>query len=658
MITNKPSINYTVKYAKLFEEALDVLHKNNKALDVTQITSLEQYFMHIGDLAALHKANVSSNYSSNSVKNTWNARFATYSKFLMLPLDEEPFKINANTRVISVPANFASHGVSLHGDYHAETLMFEVDRYFDTIDLIRTNIFVQWKSPSGLMGSTEITLVDYDSEKIRFGWTLSSNVIDADGALTFSVRFIERNDTDTIIYSLNTLAATVKVKPALSPSIAVEPTDEYSWLFADAVVNGANSGVNQYPEMAVIYKDLADIDATLTSNSCTFEVGAYPIDLGELSYQWVYNPYDGSDPLELNSEVTHYIVTSDDAPKSGRIYYTKADDVYSAFEGETFESGTDYYEKNMITQVEMVESTDSTVIAGKRYYETDDEGAYILIEDLTAFEDGKTYYEPHAKLTVCDSSNNKIAGTYHVLVVNTVSGETTSVSSTKSTIPATTSIDFATDLKADGASNILVNTAAEGEEPSYSLDLTVVPKTDHSSVTTTYQWSVASAEDGTFSNIPSATNATYTATEPGWYKVTATGTLNRTSTFKDSIPAKVTNSATAPTISSDTGNTVTYSLTGLQEQDITVTASVDCGELNEALMSDGLTYLWQRQIPEMSPAQYEAAEVGKNGVVAIDANKITVKYANDTEIFRCLVTNHLNGSTAEKASDKYSIIAG
>jgi hypothetical protein len=144
MITNQPNIDYTVKYAKLFEDAIKVLHDEfNVAKDVEQFTSLEEYFMYIGYFAEEHNKIVKNIYESNTTdRSEWNTEFATYSKYLMLPLNEEYFVINANTRAISVPALFASHGVSLDGDYHAETLMFEIDRYFDTKDLICTNIII------------------------------------------------------------------------------------------------------------------------------------------------------------------------------------------------------------------------------------------------------------------------------------------------------------------------------------------------------------------------------------------------------------------------------------------------------------------------------------------------------------------------------------
>nr|DAF58812.1 MAG TPA: hypothetical protein [Siphoviridae sp. ctxMM9] len=39
-----------------------------------------------------------------------------YYKFFRIPLEEEPFHINANARTITVPAQFKANGLSVKGD--------------------------------------------------------------------------------------------------------------------------------------------------------------------------------------------------------------------------------------------------------------------------------------------------------------------------------------------------------------------------------------------------------------------------------------------------------------------------------------------------------------------------------------------------------------
>ena len=50
------------------------------------------------------------------------------SHFSVLPLDEDVFEIDANTRLIKVPSSFATNGISVQGDEVAEVIYFEINR--------------------------------------------------------------------------------------------------------------------------------------------------------------------------------------------------------------------------------------------------------------------------------------------------------------------------------------------------------------------------------------------------------------------------------------------------------------------------------------------------------------------------------------------------
>ena len=373
MITTQLKIDEGHKYSKLFADAKAELKLES------DITSLEEYFTHIGDLAGLHSLNAASAVEA-AARDSWNTIFAKYAKYLMVPLDEDYFTINLNTRSISVPSVFNS-AVGLDGDYHAETLMFEVDRYFDTEDLIRTNIFVQWQSPEGESGSTLISLIDYDSAKIRFGWTLSDKVIDGDGVLKFSIRFVRFDSANKCIYSLNTTPVTVKIKPALAKSISVTYTDEPSWLFATTVVNGANSHTSTFPAVAYIFKNLDEVIA-LEEDTCTLEFGACARDTGTLHYTWTFIPANGSETINFAEEETNYIKSS--ATTSGT-YYTKTTTYkYVALPEGTTLDPEKHYEYNTTTSTYQ-KTADTTAVTGKTYFEqVFDYDTYAVIKGFPA----------------------------------------------------------------------------------------------------------------------------------------------------------------------------------------------------------------------------------------------------------------------------------
>ena len=69
-------------------------------------------------------------------------------KYTILPLDEETFDIDANSRKITIPNSFKS-GVGVQGDQVAEIIYFKINRYFDATDLNTQNIYrvgkCQWR---------------------------------------------------------------------------------------------------------------------------------------------------------------------------------------------------------------------------------------------------------------------------------------------------------------------------------------------------------------------------------------------------------------------------------------------------------------------------------------------------------------------------------
>lgn len=176
--------------------------------------SLEDYFANIGSLIALH------------------------SEYAMIPSDEEPFEINANTRKIKIPAAF-NNGVAIRGDDMSEVITFTIDRYFDYVDLAGTKICVQWELPGidGGTGISYITLVDLDTipGKIRFGWPLTEKLTQHAGKVNFAVRFFIENKNQTehdkspYNYVLNTSPATITILSGLN---IVDPT------FSEANVDG------------------------------------------------------------------------------------------------------------------------------------------------------------------------------------------------------------------------------------------------------------------------------------------------------------------------------------------------------------------------------------------------------------------------------------
>ena len=131
-------------YRNLYEKAEQLLKsagvmseyilddQGNPTEEVNKISSLEEYFSYMKNLTQLDK------------------------HFTMLPLDEDVFEIDLNTRQITVPPAFAKNGISVQGDEVAEIVYFKTDRFYDATDLApdpigdddedTIGIYIQWES--------------------------------------------------------------------------------------------------------------------------------------------------------------------------------------------------------------------------------------------------------------------------------------------------------------------------------------------------------------------------------------------------------------------------------------------------------------------------------------------------------------------------------
>jgi hypothetical protein len=160
------------------------------------ITTLEEYFNWLPDLKSI----VAEENGEEVIKPT---------KFTVLPLDEDHFHINANTRAINIPPDFKKNGIAVQSDDLAEVVYFEIDRYFDAVDLNTQNIFIEWEDAEGVPGFSREYVRDIESEPnyLIFGWALAKDITQHPGKVRFSIRFYtfdDRSEENKLIYSFST----------------------------------------------------------------------------------------------------------------------------------------------------------------------------------------------------------------------------------------------------------------------------------------------------------------------------------------------------------------------------------------------------------------------------------------------------------------------
>lgn len=174
----------------------------NNTIESLNIQAIEDYFLNIETIRDYVATNKDKDY------------------FMRLPVDEEIFLINANSRAIVVPTAFKTNGIAVVGDNFAETLWFKIDKYYDIQDLgtDSINIRIYWELPgTKIKGYSVPQYKDVWSEagQLLFGWAIPQILTENAGNLIFSIRFFSEPDVNGNYYNFNTLSQSVKINSTL-----------------------------------------------------------------------------------------------------------------------------------------------------------------------------------------------------------------------------------------------------------------------------------------------------------------------------------------------------------------------------------------------------------------------------------------------------------
>lgn len=135
--------------------------------------------------------------------------------------------VDLATRTIDLSSGGYKDFLSVEKDHRAETIYFEVPRYFDDVDLASKNIIIEYQNKDGNF-IYPVPVKDTISKPgyIRFGWCIGSNATKYKGDLTFAIRFYQVDlNEQQFIYSLRTKPAIGKILYGLSGAIQGENLD-------------------------------------------------------------------------------------------------------------------------------------------------------------------------------------------------------------------------------------------------------------------------------------------------------------------------------------------------------------------------------------------------------------------------------------------------
>lgn len=534
---------------------------------------------------------------------------------MLLPIDEDPFEINADTRTVKIPTSF-SKCASVQEDANAEMIVFTIDRFFDFTDLDTCQICVQWITPEGKEGLSLIDVRDLETfpGKIRFGWLLTSALTEAAGKIKFAVRFFKKAADDSYTYVFNTLPAEIIIKEGLEFDETEGANNQdvsATTLFKQFITNSQNPSypIPQSPYYAAPGLDLPAA-ASLVDNTLTLKAQAITSDLGNIAYAWYYTP-------------------------SGTTVSTQVE-------------GTDVYE----------EVNPTSRVKGDVYYTkvgSDDALAYELYTGDIPTTDGTQLYERYTTFTIPDGTE-EVVGRYRVEATNTVGdvtlGANTSnpVPSTTCVLPAPAPVQIETDLPTHKFLDSKTNMAALG----------VGLATDSANPVHSYSWSYSDTDATLQTDVESKGTAfSIDADAAGWYQLTVTASLNRKEEVGKSIICRVTALPKAPVpvlyykvadalefepVTEDVDTTKDNPLGTL------VTLKVETGLENAtALESDKVEYIWQVQTADGSFRDIDVLDAENDGILAggLGTSELIVRTQVNSYNYRCVVKNTIEKETVE-----------
>lgn len=329
----------TTKYQTLFEkvnEILDLPKKDEQGTVITHaISTLDGYFQHLNEI---------------SLKDP---------SLIILPLDEEKFFIDGNSRKITIPQAFTKNGVGVQGDHYAEYIYFEIDRYFENIDFGSPSItaVVEFIDANQQKHFTKawIKYTDEKSSKVIIGWPITQDVTSKAGPIKFSVRLFEL-DGNSYKRSFGTLIGQLVVNPSLDFAISKAEIDNIQGNLNDDVERAVldrmiSSPAADYSKDKVVspvflfrYKE-----GVGPADSCSADAGdvlrVQAVAPGSITYSWYKNKDETTTTLQAKQ-----VFKKLDAFKENIFIYenkgTKEAPRYRLADvaADTFDQGGPYYE--------------------------------------------------------------------------------------------------------------------------------------------------------------------------------------------------------------------------------------------------------------------------------------------------------------------------
>ena len=140
--------------------------------------------------------------------------FISNDQYPSSPMSDQHSTATISEKLVDV----SNIGTFVMGEHNSSMITFQIDRYYDGVDLSDKKIKIVYKNSNGIYESddAEICNVKYSQKSLRFSWIVSSNVTQTTKFIAY-ICFISED------YLLKTENFTVQVKSSFDPSTS-EPS--------------------------------------------------------------------------------------------------------------------------------------------------------------------------------------------------------------------------------------------------------------------------------------------------------------------------------------------------------------------------------------------------------------------------------------------------
>ena len=146
-----------------------------------------------------------------------NTTFTDSLGHLVRPTMKDQHQLIRITEKTPMPQNI---GKIVCGDTNSNILTFEINRYYDGVDLYTKRIKIIVRNELGLFTEDAVNL-QYNRELLRFSWVLSDAVTCKSGIVTAAIAFLGWENGYK--YTYKTLPFTIKIENSLELELNPDP---------------------------------------------------------------------------------------------------------------------------------------------------------------------------------------------------------------------------------------------------------------------------------------------------------------------------------------------------------------------------------------------------------------------------------------------------